>query len=81
MRKEIVKRVIALIKKTKPGQLFDTRCLVPDRKKRLLNQDGVTFDFCEEWDYADIIGLTKEEEAAVEGAARLSFPKTQEETN
>ena len=42
-------------------QAFNTRNLVGDDMITVYDEDGITVDYCEEWDYIEIFGLTNEE--------------------
>ena len=38
-------------------QTFTTRNTVGDTMKTIYEQDGVTLDVCEDWDYIEVFGL------------------------
>ena len=42
-------------------QTFDTRNIVGDSMYTVYDDDGITVDYCHDWDYLEIFGLTKEE--------------------
>ena len=45
----------------KGKQVFNTRNLVGDRMITIYNKNGIQVDYCEDYDYLEIFGLTQEE--------------------
>lgn len=42
-------------------QMFDTRNIVGDRMVTIYDEDGITVDYCPDYDYIEIFGLTDEQ--------------------
>ena len=42
-------------------QSFNSRNLVGDYMKTVYNEDGIVVDYCEDWDYIEIFGLSQDE--------------------
>lgn len=45
----------------KGTQVFNTRNLDGDNMKNIYNQDGIEVDYCEDYDYLEIFGLSQKE--------------------
>lgn len=44
-----------------PIQAFDTRNLVGDSMRTIYNENGITIDYCYDWDYIEIFGLSEKD--------------------
>ncbi len=42
-------------------QLFDTRNICGDETGRVYDENEINIDYCYDWDYLEIFGLTQEE--------------------
>ena len=42
-------------------QLFDTRNICGDETGCVYDENGISIDYCSDWDYLEIFGLTQEE--------------------
>lgn len=60
-REQTVRRFIKENPKYRGMQTFDCRNLVNDPMKTILAENGVFIDYCPNWLYLEIFGLTKAE--------------------
>ena len=42
-------------------QAFNTRNIVGDPMRNIYNKDGVSIDYCSQWEYIEIFGLSDED--------------------
>lgn len=42
-------------------QVFATRNVVGDKTETIYEEDGITVEYCRDWGYIEILGLTDEE--------------------
>ena len=58
-----IKKLIEFLKKKFPNgiQMFDTRNFVCDQMFTIYNEDGVVVDYCYEYEYIEVFGLSDEE--------------------
>ena len=58
-----IKKLIEFLKKKFPNgiQMFDTRNFVGDQMFTIYNEDGFVVDYCYEYGYIEVFGLSDEE--------------------
>ena len=58
-----IKKLIEFLKKKFPNgiQMFDTRNFVGDQMFTIYNEDGFVVDYCYEYEYIEVFGLSDEE--------------------
>lgn len=44
-----------------PIQAFDTRNVIGDSMRTIYNENGIIIDYCYDWDYIEIFGLSKKD--------------------
>ena len=54
-------RIFLIDNNYKDTQTFDTRNIIGDSMYTVYDEDGITVDYCYDYDYLEIFGLTKEE--------------------
>lgn len=58
-----MEKLIEFLKDRFPNgiQMFDTRNIVGDSMVTIYDEDGITVDYCHDYSYIEIFGLTDEE--------------------